>query len=232
MINELSDGPVVIKIGGSQQKCYEDVLKQALNIKKLFENNYKVVAVLSAHSGATDKLIKDSNNPWYWIAGEWDAVDYMGGVLKDIGLECITCKQNNGFPLVGDITKPETVKPKLENILKDNTPVLVAGFGLPKGDGSLSLVRNGSDDVAAMLASAINKCNLVYQKDVRGIYYPWPNGSLLREINSSWLFDKISSGEIDKVMSLGAIQVIHNSRLEAHVCNLEYWLNGTFVVNG
>lgn len=232
MINELSGGPVVIKIGGSQQKCHEDVLKQALNIKKLYENGYKVIAILSAHSGYTDRLVKNSDNPWDWITGEWYAVDYMKDVLKSLDVECVTCKQNNGFPLVGDITKPDTVKPRLENILRDNTPVLVAGFGLPRGDRSLSLIRNGSDDVAAILASALKQCNLVYQKDVRGIYYPWPNGPLLREINSSWLVDKISSGEIDKVMSVGAIKVIHNSKLEIHVCNLEYWLNGTFVVNG
>ncbi|MDD5417575.1 MAG: hypothetical protein PHW96_01640 [Candidatus Nanoarchaeia archaeon] len=227
MINGLSDGTIVIKIGGSQQKSHEDILNQALNIKKLYEEGHKVVAVLSAHNGNTEGIIKNSDNPWDWIKGEWFAVDYMRDLLQKVGVSCLTFKQNNGFPLIGDINAPEGVEANLEHLMADNLPALVAGFGLINYDGTLSLVRNGSDDVAAILASKLKNSTLIYQKDVRGIYYPWPDGELLREVDSSWLLDKVESGEISKVMSMGAIKVIHAHRINTHVCNLEYWLDGT-----
>jgi len=227
MEKELSDGTVIIKIGGSQQKNHVDILRQAENIKKLYLNGCKVIAVLSAHNGNTEGIIKNSNNPWEWIKGEWHAVDYMREVLDNMGVACNIYKQNNGFPLIGDITKPELVKANLEHIISNKNPSLVAGFGLINHDGTLSLVRNGSDDVAAILASRLIDSYLIYQKDTGGIIYPWPEGSLLEKINSEELYNKIKSGEIEKVISIGAVEVIKKFNLKAYVCNLDNWLEGT-----
>jgi len=119
-------------------------------------------------------------------------------------------------------------------MFNNNNPCLIVGYGILGKNGHPSLVSNGSDDVAALLGKNICNSLNIYLKDSGGIYSKSingkANGRLLECISCKDLYNEVTKGVIKKVISKGAAKVHYENKIPAHVCGLDNWLKGTWIL--
>jgi aspartate kinase len=97
----------------------------------------------------------------------------------------------------------------LEEALKNNRVVVVAGFqGVTTSGDVTTLGRGGSDTTAVALAATIKSAECDIYTDVDGIYTADPN-----VVDSARLLGRVSYGEVLEMSRLGA-QVIHPRAVE------------------
>ena len=178
---------VVQKFGGTSVENTEKLFNICKHITKEYNNNNKVVVVVSAQGKTTDKLIKEAieiDNELICIreldvllsVGEQITIAKLAMCLNKLGYDAISLtgwqasiKTNN---IYGDA---DITKINVDRILKElssNKIVIVAGFqGINEEKNDITtLGRGGSDTTAVAIAAAIKakKCDIY--KDVDGIY--------------------------------------------------------------
>ena len=217
---------IVMKFGGTSVGSI-DKINNVANIVEKQLNDKKLIVVLSAMSGVTNKMQEyideiESNeiieNDLILTSGEAVSVGILSAILKKRNIRSV--------PLLGwqipIITDGNHQKAKILNIdkiridqyLKDHDVIVVAGFqGINIQGNITSLGRGGSDTTAVAIAAAINADRCDIYTDVDGVYTTDPNlEPKAKKIN------KLAFEEMLEMSSTGA-KVLHTRSVELAMKN-------------
>ncbi|MGM0518228.1 MAG: aspartate kinase [Campylobacterota bacterium] len=214
----------VLKFGGTSVGTLERIQNVANIIKKIKDEGHDVIAVVSAMSGETNKLIQYaqnfSNNPkademdMLLSSGERVTSALLSIALNEQGYKACSMSGRQA----GIVTNSSHTKARIESIdtdgmnerLKEGNTIIVAGFqGITQDTSRVStLGRGGSDLTAVAIAGAIKADVCEIYTDVDGIYTTDP-----RIEPKAKKLDKISYDEMLELASLGA-KVLQNRSVE------------------
>lgn len=205
---------LVQKYGGSSVANIERIQNVARRIQKYHEKGNKMVVVLSAMSGETDRLIQLAHgltkrpNPREMDAlvstGEQVSISLLCIALEAMGIKA---KSYNGDQ-ARILTDQVHTKARIKNIdtsvmeadLDNGYVVVVAGFQGVTEDGSVTtLGRGGSDTTAVALAARLKAAECQIFTDVDGVYTTDP-----RIEPKARKLDKIAFEEMLELSSLGS----------------------------
>jgi aspartate kinase len=218
-------GIVVQKFGGSSVESTEKLFNVCKHITKEYDNNNKVIVVVSAQGKTTDNLIKQAKEidknllskrelDVLLSVGEQITIAKLAMCLNKLGYDSISLtgwqvpiKTNNIYG------NANILKINLNRIIAElnrNKIVVVAGFqGINEQTNDITtLGRGGSDTTAVAIAAAIkaNKCDIY--KDVDGVYNLDPKTN-----KNTYKYDKISYDKMLELSNNGA-KILHNKCIE------------------
>ena len=206
---------IVQKYGGTSVGSLDRIKVVAQHIKETQEKGNKVVAIVSAMAGETDKLIKMakelSKNPTeremdlLLSSGERISSALVAIRLNEIGAKAVALTGRQ----CGIVTDEFHTKARIKSIdtkkifehLNNGEIVIVAGFqGISERTGDVTtLGRGGSDTTAVAIAAALKADVCEIYTDVDGIYTADP-----RIVKNARKLEKISYSEMMELASLGA----------------------------
>jgi aspartate kinase len=205
---------IVQKFGGTSVGDLERIQNVAKRISKTLSQGHKVVAVVSAMSGETNKLVgyaeHFSQNPvrsevdMLLSSGERVTASLLSIALNEMGHKAVSMTGRRA----GIVTDSLHTKARIENIdpssmlkaIDSGNVVVVAGFQGISEDGLVTtLGRGGSDLSAVAIAGALRADLCEIYTDVDGIYTTDPR----IEPNAKKI-EKISYDEMLELASLGA----------------------------
>ena len=214
---------LVQKFGGTSVADIDRLKMVRGKVKAALDQGYKVVVVLSAKSGKTNKLLDLSTR---WAAepdlaevdsllstGEQASIALFSMLLKDSGIKA---RSMLGWQ-IPIITNDEFGRARILSIdasrihkeLEAHDVLVVAGFQGSTEDGRITtLGRGGSDTSAVALAAALHADLCQIYTDVDGVYTADP-----RKIPAARKLDVISYDEMLELATLGA-QVLNNRSVE------------------
>lgn len=205
---------LVQKYGGTSVAGLDRMKQVEARVKKGLEEGFKVVVVLSAMSGETNRLLGLARQ---WSAdpdpsecdalvttGEQVSVTLFAMLLKDAGIKCrsvmgfqIPILTNNNY---GRARILEIDNAKLLDMLEEFDVLVVAGFQGVSCHGRLTtLGRGGSDTTGVALAAALDADVCEIYTDVKGVYTTDPN-----MCSTARKLDRISYDEMLEFSSMGA----------------------------
>ncbi len=214
----------VLKFGGTSVGTLDRIQNVANIIKKFKDQGDDIVAVVSAMSGETNKLIEYAE--YYSKTPNAAEVDMLLSSGERVTSALLSIALNEqGYPTTsmsgreaGIITTSEHTYARIEKIdttnmnkaIKDNKIIIVAGFqGVNIENGRVTtLGRGGSDLTAVALAGALQADLCEIYTDVDGIYTTDP-----RIEPKAKKLEKISYDEMLELASLGA-KVLQNRSVE------------------
>lgn len=214
---------LVQKFGGTSVANLESMKLAMQKVKAGLEKGYKVVAVLSARAGETNRLLalakewSDSPDKAECDAmvstGEQVSVALFAMLLKDNGINArsllgwqIPMRTDEDF---GNARIHAIDSAILRNFLDKFDVLVVAGFQGCSEDGRITtLGRGGSDTSAVAIAAALESADCEIYTDVDGVYTTDPNiCSTARKMS------KIAYDEMLEMASMGA-KVLHIRSVE------------------
>lgn len=214
----------VLKFGGTSVGTLERIQNVANIIKNLKDQGDDIVAVVSAMSGETNKLIEYAQNfsktpnesevDMLLSSGERVTSALLSIALNDQGYEATSMSgREAGIVTDASHTKAriESIDPtNMQNALKAGKVIIVAGFqGISiENQRVTTLGRGGSDLTAVALAGALKADLCEIYTDVDGIYTTDP-----RIEPKAKKLEKISYDEMLELASLGA-KVLQNRSVE------------------
>ncbi len=214
----------VLKFGGTSVGTLERIQNVAEIIKQIKNEGHDVIAVVSAMSGETNKLIEYaesfSKNPnpseidMLLSSGERVTSALLSIALNEQGYKTTSMSGREA----GIVTDNAHTKARIESIdttnmknaISEGKIIIVAGFqGVTENTNRVStLGRGGSDLTAVAIAGAIEADVCEIYTDVDGIYTTDP-----RIEPKAKKLDKISYDEMLELASLGA-KVLQNRSVE------------------
>ncbi len=204
----------VQKFGGTSVadlNCMKKVRTKVMNAIAL---GYKVIVVLSARSGQTNKLLEMA---YQWsdepdlaeldtllTTGEQESVALFSMLMQDAGLK-VRSLLSHQIPILtdDDFGKARILSidgPQIHKLLKKYDALIVPGFQGVTMDGRLTtLGRGGSDTSGVAIAAALNaeRCDIF--TDVDGVYTTDP-----RLCQNAKKISRISYDEMLEMSSMGA----------------------------
>ena len=205
---------IVQKFGGTSVANPKKIKAVAEKVAKFSSQGHKIVVVVSAMSGETNKLINLANE--MMPSPEPREIDTIISTGEQVtsGLTALALI-NLGFKAksyaghqVKILTNNAHTKARIENIdtriikrdLKDGFVVVIAGFQGSDIDGNITtLGRGGSDTTAVALAAALKADECQIYTDVDGIYTTDP-----RVVPEARKLDSIIFEEMLEMASLGS----------------------------
>lgn len=205
---------IVQKYGGTSVANVERIKAVAERVSKAVKQGNKVVVVVSAMAGETDKLInlahQISSNPseremdLLLSSGERVTSALTAMAIEELGHKsaALTGRQ------MGIVTDAVHTKAKIERItgerakkaLNEGYVIVVAGFqGITEGEDVTTLGRGGSDLSAVAIAHALKADLCEIYTDVEGVYTADP-----RIVPEAKKLEKISYEEMLELASLGS----------------------------
>jgi len=214
----------VLKFGGTSVGTLERIQNVANIIKNIKDEGHDVIAVVSAMSGETNKLIdyaqsfsskpKADEIDMLLSSGERVTSALLSIALNEQGYKATSMSGRQA----GIITDNAHTKARIESIdtacmkeaISEGNVIIVAGFqGIAQDTHRVStLGRGGSDLTAVAIAGAIEADVCEIYTDVDGIYTTDP-----RIEPKAKKLDKISYDEMLELASLGA-KVLQNRSVE------------------
>jgi aspartate kinase len=205
---------IVQKYGGTSVGSIERIKNVAQRVVDTRREGNKVVAIVSAMSGETDKLIglatKISSNPegremdLLLSSGERISAALTAMAINELGFKSVSFTGRQ----VGIITDEEHTQAKIEKITGDRVKFaldngiipVIAGFqGITESSEVTTLGRGGSDLSAVAITAAIEADLCEIYTDVDGVFTTDPN--IVPEAKK---LDRISYDEMLELASLGA----------------------------
>lgn len=205
---------IVQKYGGTSVGSVERIKNVARRVMRAREKGDRVVVVVSAMSGETDKLVRMASEiasrpderelDMLLSTGERVTIALLAMRLIEEGCpaESLTGRQ------VGIVTDSAHTKARIERIeadrvrqaLGEGKVPIVAGFqGIDEKSDVTTLGRGGSDTTAVALAAALGADVCDIYTDVDGVYTTDPNVA-----PNARRLDRISYDEMLEMASLGA----------------------------
>ncbi|MBJ7484473.1 homoserine dehydrogenase [Brevundimonas sp.] len=195
---------VVLKFGSSILRTQADAPAVASEVYGHVRAGRKVVAVVSAFGGHTDRLLADARElgldhendllPGYVALGEEKAAALTAIACDRIGLDAVSLSVKElGIVAEGELEHAHPCGLRgeaLHKALAEHQVVVVPGFGALRPDGRVALLgRGGSDLTAVFLAAELGLDRVRLVKDVDGLYDRDPasaSGKPLRYRRASW----------------------------------------------
>ena len=214
---------IVQKYGGTSVGTLDRIRNVAARMKSTRDQGNQVVAVVSAMSGITDRLIGMANelseNPSdreldvLLATGEQQSIALLTMALHELGVDAasVTGRQA-GIQTIGTHTRGRILKmdPSLmQRFLAEGKTLVAAGFQGVSPDGMIhTLGRGGSDLTAIAVAAALKADVCQILTDVDGVYTCDPrvvkNARKLPEISYDEMLEMASSGS--KVMQSRSVE--------------------------
>ena len=217
---------VVMKFGGTSVADIEKIKNVASIVKKQV-NQYKLIVVLSAMAGETNKMQNyidkiESNekleNDLILTAGENVTIGILSSMLKKRNIKSIPLLGWQ-IPIITDNNHQKAKiinidKKRIFNFMKDNDVIVLAGFqGINLNGYITSLGRGGSDTTAVAIAAAVGAERCDIYTDVDGVYSTDPN--IVPEAKK---IPKLAFEEMLEMSSTGA-KVLHTRSVELAMKN-------------
>ena len=229
---------IVLKFGGTSVGSINRI-KEVAKIIKSYSKKYKVIALSSAMSGATNKLINmskkisrnfsDQEYDTLVSAGEQIACSLLAGQLVANGIKAkswmawqipILTEGKHKHARIKYINKTKIVK-----FLKSGGIPIIAGFqGVDKNLNITTIGRGGSDSSAIMVAKYFNAEKCVIYTDVEGVYTTDPN-----TLKSAKKIKNISYEEMLEMASLGSKVMQPHSIQDARLNRINIEVKSSFV---
>ncbi|WP_201512401.1 aspartate kinase [Psychrobacter alimentarius] len=205
---------IVQKYGGTSMGSIDRIKNVAKRVKRWHDNGHKVVVVVSAMSGETNRLIdlarQISNQPdpreydQMVSTGEQVSISLLAMAIKELGIgaRSFTGRQ------VAIKTDNAHNKARIESIddgnireqLDAGNIVIVAGFqGIDDEGNATTLGRGGSDTTGVAIAAALGADECQIYTDVDGVYTTDP-----RVTSKAKKLEKITFEEMLEMASLGS----------------------------
>ncbi len=237
---------VVMKFGGTSVGSI-DKINNVANIVEKQLNDKKLIVVLSAMSGVTNKMqeyideIESKEiveNDLILTSGEAVSVGLLSAILKKRNIKSI--------PLLGwqipIITDSNHQKAKILNInkvridqyLNNYDVIVVAGFqGIDINGNITSLGRGGSDTTAVAVAAAVKADRCDIYTDVEGVYTTDPNlepkAKKIEKLAFEEMLEMSSTGA--KVLHTRSVELAMKNNLTLQVLSSITRENGTLIVD-
>ena len=232
---------VVLKFGGSSVADNIKLNIVAEKIKKFYDENKRIVIVVSAQGKTTDSLIKEalslSSVPnereldVLLSSGEQMSMAKLSILLNRLGMKAISLtgwqagiftNNTNQDAIIEDIDTS-----RIEKELNNGNIVIVAGFqGINRNMDITTLGRGGSDTTAVAIAAKIKANHCYIFSDVDGVYSADPKKTKLAK-----KIDTISYSEMLDIADEGA-KVLHNRCVEVgEKFNIPIVAKSTFIDN-
>jgi len=228
----------VLKFGGTSVGTIERILHVAKIIKREHDAGHEVIAVVSAMSGKTNELIKQSKNisenfdrrefDVLLASGEQVTSALLAGALIESGINSKSWL-NWQIPI---LTEGENSNARIMNMnvssinkfLSEKGVAIIPGFqGISKTGDITTIGRGGSDATAVAVAKIFDADKCEIYTDVDGVYSTDPN-----KIPVAKKIDKISYDEMLELSSLGA-KVMQSSAVQtAMMYNVPLEVKSTF----
>ena len=237
---------IVMKFGGTSAADTEK-LKNIVNIVSQEIKKNKVIVVLSAMAGETNKLqsyldefgFKNSiESDLVLTSGEQVTIGLLSAALKNDGIKSI--------PLLGwqipIITDDNHEKAKIlqidnkriHNYFENNDVIVLAGFqGISLHGNITSFGRGGSDTTAVAIASSIDAERCDIYTDVDGVYTTDPNidqnAKKISKMSYEEMLEMSSTGA--KVLHTRSVELAMKNNLTLQVLSSLTKETGTFIVD-
>ncbi len=205
---------IVQKYGGTSVGNVERIKSVARRVAKWKAQGHRLVVVVSAMSGETNRLIalakeiQPDPDPRELdvvaSTGEQVTIGLTAMALLDLGLKAKSFTGGQVRVLTDDaFTKARILKideQKIRSDLENDTVVIVAGFQGVDGTGNITtLGRGGSDTSAVALAAALKADECQIYTDVDGVYTTDP-----RIVPEARRLSRITFEEMLEMASLGS----------------------------
>lgn len=214
---------IVLKFGGSSLSDNIKLNIVANKIAEFYNQDKKVVVIVSAQGKTTDNLIKEAKELCYTPNSR--EMDVLLSTGEQVSISKLSILLNRlGYPAVsltgwqaGIYTNNINQEAKIEQIdtsrineeLSKNKIVIIAGFqGVNEFGDITTLGRGGSDTTAVAVAAAINADHCYIFSDVDGVYSTDPN-----KITEAKKIETLSYKEMLDLSNEGA-KVLHNRCVE------------------
>ena len=228
----------VLKFGGTSVGTIERILHVASIIKRETDAGNKIIAVVSAMSGKTNELLKQSKSisnsfskrelDVLLSSGEQVTCSLLAGALVEQGINARSWLNwqipilTEGENLNARIINMNTSK--IDEFLSIKGVAIIPGFqGVSKIGDVTTIGRGGSDATAVAIAKLFGADTCEIYTDVDGVYSTDPN-----KIPLAKKIDKISYDEMLELSSLGA-KVMQSSAVQtAMMYNIPLEVKSTF----
>jgi aspartate kinase len=240
---------VVMKFGGTSVGSSERIGAVAKRVAKHRNSTGdRVVVVVSAMSGETDRLIELARkvgganySPREYnqlvTAGEHASVALTSMALEREGIAAcsllahqvqIRTRMSYGQNLISDIDST-----RLRALLEEGQTPVVAGFQGVNDEGDYTtLGRGGSDTTAVALAAALGSCPCYILTDIDGVYTALPSvckkARKLKSLNYEEMLELASSGA--KVLQARSVSLAYKFKVPLIVCSSFAETEGTEIV--
>ncbi len=237
---------IVMKFGGTSVAGTEKLKNIAKIVKSQLKNN-KLIVILSAMAGETNKLqsyldeFQEQNSiesDLVLTSGEQVTIGLLSVALKNLGVKSI--------PLLGwqvpILTDENYEKAKILNIDKKRIKeyflnydvIVLAGFqGINLTGKITSLGRGGSDTTAVAIASAIDAERCDIYTDVDGVFTTDPNiesnAKKISKLSYEEMLEMSSTGA--KVLHTRSVELAMKNNLTLQVLSSITNKTGTFIVD-
>jgi aspartate kinase len=219
---------IVMKFGGTSLANIERMQHVAGHIEREFNKGFRVIVIVSAMAGDTDRLVNLANKiegnldlgerDILISSGEQASAALLAMILKAKGIKA---KSWLGWQLpiktddmYGSARITHVDKNDLENNFKKDEISIVAGFqGVSNQNRITTLGRGGSDTSAIAIACAIEADICDIYTDVDGVYTADP-----RIVPKAQRLEKVSYEEMLEMASLGA-KVLQTRSVELAMTN-------------
>ncbi|MBY0378854.1 MAG: aspartate kinase [Burkholderiales bacterium] len=217
---------IVQKYGGTSVGNIDRITWVANNIANTLKSGVKLLVVVSAMSGDTDRLLnlaqqiakttKSRELDNLVATGEQITISLLSLALQNLNIKS-RCYCGWQIPIITtDNFSEARIKHidtnKINNDLNSNTVVIIAGFqGVSEHFDITTLGRGGSDTSAVALAIVTNATECQIYTDVNGVYNADPN-----KVTNARRIDKINGALMFEASSLGT-KVLH-----VRSCELAY----------
>ena len=239
-------GLIVQKYGGTSVGSVERIKAVALRVKRSHDQGHRVVVVVSAMSGETDRLIglarAIQSQP---VPRELDVLISTGEqvtiALMAMALEAVGCSARSYTGSQVQIrTDSAHNKARISDIdgarvcsdLEAGRVVVVAGFqGIDREGNITTLGRGGSDTSAVAMAAALNADECQIYTDVDGVYTTdpriEPRARKLDRITFEEMLEMASLGS--KVLQIRAVEFAGKYRVPLRVLSSFQEGEGTLI---
>ncbi len=239
---------VVMKFGGTSVGSVERMGAIAKRVAKRVKSGTRVVVVVSAMSGETDRLIElsrkvaaDKLQPREYhqllAAGEQISAALVAAAIGREGIKAqsllafqvgMKTEQIFGQNLIKSVDRE-----KLLSLLDAGVTPVVAGFqGVDRDNSYTTLGRGGSDTTGVALAAALDSCRCEILTDVDGVYTALPSivkkARKLKALNYEEMLELASSGA--KVLQARSVALAHKFKVPVIVCSSFSDADGTEIV--
>ena len=213
----------VLKFGGTSVGTIDRILHVAKIVEKEHLAGNEVIAIVSAMSGKTNELLKQSKLisdkfdkrelDVLLASGEQVTSALLAGALTELGVKSKSLL-NWQIPILtnGDHTNSRIININTSNInsyLKNKFVIVIPGFqGISENGEIATIGRGGSDATAVAVAKIFKADTCEIYTDVDGVYSTDPN-----KIPVAKKIDQISYDEMLELSSLGA-KVMQSSAVQ------------------
>ena len=237
---------IVMKFGGTSVASIEKI-KNIANIISKDLNSSKIVIVLSAMAGETNKLqsyldeLSEQNSiesDLVLTSGEQVTIGLLSSYLKKQGIKSIPLLGWQ-IPIITDDNHEKAKilkidKERIDSYFKNYDVIVLAGFqGINTKGNITSLGRGGSDTTAVAIASAINAVRCDIYTDVDGVYTTDPNieknAKKINKMSYEEMLEMASSGA--KVLHTRSVELAMKNNLTLQVLSSLTKKTGTFIVD-